>query len=525
MKRTKIIILSTILLTAAIAMGCQQQTQTGGQARPEAEQATSTPIPNAIPNVIPYTLEFEPVVVPETIPTLHAYSWAPAKPGGIYVLGGRTVSGLHMFTTGANNFPNPNTVMWWINPAEKKALKVIDFRILENKEITDALSSTNQQGYYDASSGYWYIAGGYGIDSKTGKFKTFDTLVRIPMDTVDKMVQAPSITPEMLKSLELDIEIIHNPLFQVTGGALHKTTNYFVLLFGQNFDGAYNPFGSGFTQNYTEQIRYFQVKAGKLAVFNTGKLDENPMDPKEAGKFHRRDLPVTMTVDPASGSPRVVAFGGVFPSGLIAGYTDAIYVQERFGQIQKVVDDNLDKRFSQYQCPTIPVYDGKNKVVYYTFFGGIGHYWYFQTPSQNKVYQDATNQGRNDGLPFVADITTVISKSDGSYAEYIAPTPIPGTKLHGASIDFIPNPGSGKFLTSEVVDLSRFAPGERTLIGYIFGGIEADNPLPVVPNTGTRATNAIYKVWLNMKPWAGLPAAEGHEAVGKYNHVPTGSGN
>lgn len=515
MKRSRIIYLSIILLAASFGPACQQQS---GSQQPNEQQAQGTPDPNVIPGVVPYTLEFVPVTAPSTIPSLHAYSWAPAKPGGIYALGGRTVAGLHMFTTGANNFPSPNTVMWWINPAKPSALKVIDFKNLQNKEIADALSSTNQQGYYDESTGYWYIAGGYGIDSKTGKFKTFDTLVRIPMDTVDKMVQAPSITPEMLKSLELGIEIIHNPLFQVTGGALHKTANYFVLLFGQNFDGAYNPFGSGFTQNYTEQIRYFQVKPGKLAVFNTGKLDENPMDPKEAGKFHRRDLPVVTTVDPATGAERVAAFGGVFPSGMIAGYTDVVYVQERFGQLQKVVDDNLDKRFSQYQCPTIPVYDSKNKVVYYTFFGGIGHYWYSQTPAQHTVYEQATSQGRNDGLPFVADITTVIHKSDGTYAEYIAPSPIPGTMLHGASIDFLPNPASGKLLPTGVIDLSRFAPGERTLIGYIFGGIEADNPLPVVPNTGTRATNAIYSVYLSMVPWGGIPASAGHEAVGQYDH-------
>lgn len=33
-------------------------------------------------------------------------------------------------------------------------------------------------------------------------------------------------------------------------------------------------------------------------------------------------------------------------------YTDAVYVQERFGQLQAVVDSKLNKRFNHHECPS-----------------------------------------------------------------------------------------------------------------------------------------------------------------------------
>lgn len=500
------VLLTMILLMVGFA-GCSPSPAPREQATTTTPAPAGTPVSGAVANAIPYTMEFVLASGQNNLPALHAYCWAPAKQGGIYVLGGRLNKGLHMFTGGPDNFASPNQSLWWIDLNGLNAKELVKFTTFQNKDLSDPLMATNQQCYFDQPTGAWYIAGGYGLSSTDGKMKTFDTLIRIPVAMVDALAQGTS------GSLESSMEILHNPLFKVTGGALKKTANYFVLAFGQSFDGNYNPFGSGFEQDYTEQVRYFQVKPGKLAVFNTGKLEANANDSREAGKFHRRDLPVVSTVDPADGSERIAAFGGVFPEGQIAGFTDAIYVKETFGQLQKVIDDKLVKRFSQYQCPTIPVYDRANKVVYHTFFGGIGHYWFFQSPSQHQVYEDATKQGRNDGLPFVEDITTLIHRADGTYDEYIATAPIPGNALRGSSVDFIPNPANTKVLPNGTIDLNAFANNERVMIGYIFGGIDADNPLPQVTNTGTQATNAVYQVFLTRKPSDGIPASKGNEAV------------
>ncbi len=94
--------------------------------------------------------------------------------------------------------------------------------------------------------------------------------------------------------------------------------------------------------------------------------------------------------------------------------------------------------------------------------------------------------------------------------------------LHGASAEFIPNLAeSSKFqgVAGSVVNLSAFTPGQKKLIGYIYGGIEAANPLPCKPSTGTIGTNALYQVYLTMSPWQGLvPASQAKEAVGYFTH-------
>jgi hypothetical protein len=80
---------------------------------------------------------------------------------------------------------------------------------------------------------------------------------------------------------------------------------------------------------------------------------------------------------------------------------------------------------------------------------------------------------------------------------------------------------SAKFqgIGGNVVSLAAFQPGEKELIGYIYGGVEADYPLPCVPSAGTQATNALYQVYLTKSAWLGqIPATNAHEAIGYYTH-------
>jgi len=282
--------------------------------------------------------------------------------------------------------------------------------------------------------------------------------------------------------------------------------------------GNYNPFTQVNQQTYVEEIRYFRIMTNPLRVTATGKL-EPPGGGAKDHPFHRRDLPVVNSIDPATGNPRITAYGGVFPPGLIAGYLYPVRVTMQNNMPRTIVDRKAVKKFSQYECPTVVVWDSMGKTVYHTFFGGIGHYYYSYDPYQTQVYQYVQKVGRNDGLPFTEDITTFLEKSDGSTAEYIAPAPIPYSKLRGASIEFIPAASnSSTVLQNGVFNLQAFTPGSRTLIGYIYGGIEAVYPLPVIPSFGTGATNALYEVYLTRTPWDGIPASQGHEAKGVFAH-------
>jgi len=127
-----------------------------------------------------------------------------------------------------------------------------------------------------------------------------------------------------------------------------------------------------------------------------------------------------------------------------------------------------------------------------------------------------THQGRNDGFPFVADITTFLQSADGTYKEYIHTRPTPGNRLVGASINFIV---SRQLMTERlaygngVIKLAKLPVTRGTLVGYIYGGIEAQNPLPLIPNTGTFVSNSVFKVILVRTPSAGIPADQGHEST------------
>ena len=154
--------------------------------------------------------------------------------------------------------------------------------------------------------------------------------------------------------------------------------------------------------------------------------------------------------------------------------------------------------------------------MYHTFFGGIGHYYYFQTPSQKAAYDTVSKQGRNDGFPFVEDVSTLKLSPGGSYSEYISTKPIPGNRLLGTSCNFILDNSlitKGIAYQNGIINLAKLPTGQKVPIGYIYGGIEAQNPLPLQPNSGTFVSNTLFTVYLTKGPTAAIPASEGHESV------------
>ena len=107
------------------------------------------------------------------------------------------------------------------------------------------------------------------------------------------------------------IRQIQNPAFKVTGGAMYDMNGRTHLVFGQDFDGAYTPFGEG---TYTNQVRSFDIvdDGTNLSVSNITMTtpDEN---------YRRRDLNVVPTIRPdgmGGIQQGLVVFSGVFtPAG------------------------------------------------------------------------------------------------------------------------------------------------------------------------------------------------------------------
>ncbi len=461
---------------------------------------------------LPFTLAFEPM--PETAgsarPGLQAYMWMRQPTGHFFILGGRLV-GLHQFKTSGNNFPQPNQTIWWCDPSRGLVQPLLDLTLV-SPEIGGPLMATDQQSYHDVEAGEWLIVGGYGIDNTHNQLRTFDTLIRIPIDPFENIMLSGLSPSQKAASFERIVSVQHDPLFGVTGGTMGKIGGRYLLLFGQRMDGSYNPFVGSLAQVYTEAVRFFRFDGQRRAI-GMGELKSPDLDKP----FHRRDGPIVNSVDPVTGLPRIIAFGGVFPPGKLGGYLNPVYVETRDGRLAATTDRSVEQLFCQYTCPVIVIWDAPNKAVYHTFFGGISRSWYWQNDAQQKVYLEVTAEGRNDGLPFIADISTLVLGANGQSAEWVAPAPIPDYKLHGTSTDFIPLPNALNPAISEagVIDIGRIPAGEQVLLGHIYGGVEASYPLPVIPNYGSSASSTIYRVWLTAAPAGGyIPARDGHLAYG-----------
>ncbi len=482
---------------------------------------------------VPYTLTFVPSTT-ASLPALHSYCLANVSATQWLVLGGRYQNGLHTFNP-SGNFAGPNTFLWSINPVAGTALQVADLSQLQ-PNVGNPLTSTNQECEYNAATGYWYAIGGYGVTRPGTNFQTFPTVTRIPVPTLLSIVNNGNLTPAQRQTAVSALlndpanQITSTPL-QVTGGVLsHMASGLEFLAFGQVFTGSYNPFSSntGFTQTYTQQVVPFTISNCTAAQGDACALTVNTFTPITSADpdkpFNRRDFAAGYDVDPTSGGERFAVFGGVFRPGAIAAYDYPVYITGAGTTVQVTPDHTAHQHLGFYNEPLIVAWDGTNS--YHTFFGGISHYFLNQTPQQKQVYALVTTEGRNDGMPFAQDIGTLIEGSTGAYQEFVAPRGVPKGNLDGASVDFVPNLGVSQHLQGSggsVVNLSSFQPGERELIGYIYGGIEAQFPLPCIPSHGTQAVGTLYSVYLTMTPWPGLlPASQMTEATGYFDHESDG---
>jgi hypothetical protein len=145
----------------------------------------------------------------------------------------------------------------------------------------DLLSVTSAQSYQLGST--LYMTGGYGVDTASGNFTTKDALTAIDVPALMQWVvnASPGDTAAQ------HIRQIHDPIFQVTGGAMKLGAGgVTMLIFGQNFVGAYVGSANG---TYTEQVRRFRIvdDGVNLSVVPLGALPALP-DPD----YRRRDLNV-----------------------------------------------------------------------------------------------------------------------------------------------------------------------------------------------------------------------------------------
>ncbi|SFO05102.1 hypothetical protein SAMN04488519_103234 [Algoriphagus ornithinivorans] len=503
--KNKLVLYIFSVLFSSVWMACSSSDKgEGNEAENNSLISEVAMDPNAQAGALPYTIEFEEQNFPgkAPLPRLQSFGSAVNQAGEIFMVGGRR-QGLHTFDPfPAHNFvkDSANNFLFVIDPSTGDQWS---FNVKQlSAEFSAPLQATNLQTYHDKETDYMYVVGGYGWKADSSDMVTFGSVIQFQLEAITKAIKGGASAQDIQGLMKIG----KDDRLAITGGVLSKSGETFQLIFGQRFDGQYRAFGgTDFKQKYSNQIRNFRLNPQNLSISAYGAETNSGWDQP----FHRRDGNIIESVDPKSGAQIMTALGGVFKPGIIGGYDYPIFIS---GPSNVSMDSTVHQKFSQYECPVITIYNpnSQDTSVYHTMFGGISLFYYNQTPSQKAAFDKVTAQGRNDGLPFISDISVFQRNATGQYQEYILPNPIPNNRLLGSSTNFIPNRalvGQGLAFENGVLDLSKVAANDKVLVGYIFGGIEAAQPLPLVPNEGTSVSNSLFAVYVTNSSSAAIPAA------------------
>ena len=425
---------------------------------------------------LPYKIDLIPYDLGETpVPSLH--SFAKAQWAGKWLLIGGRTNGLHAFTqNGFANFPvaHQNRDIWVLDPVTKQSWQ----RSLQDEaanlsvEAVDSLAVTNNQFYQ--TDDRLYITGGYGYRTDDD-FTTFDALTSIDIPGLMAWVQGGA------GQASTHIQQIRDPLFRVTGGAMYEIEGRTQLVFGQDFQGAYTPFGNG---EYTHQVRSFKIAT------EDGQLDVSDVflsEPQDA--YRRRDLNVVPIVRLTDGEiqPMLVALSGVFTEN---GGAWSVPVEIDVSGVPKMADPTRANTFRQpmntYYSAKLGLFSETTGEMHNVLFGGISLHVY----DRETQTLEQSNQ-----LPFMNQLTSVVIDAEARYQQFLLPNEFPefydkesGKRLHfGTNAEFMLADGVQTY-ENGVIRMDRLT--NPTTLGYLFGGIAADQP-----NRGnTAASGRIFQV-------------------------------
>lgn len=413
-----------------------------------------------------FAVDIEPISIPN-MPGIHSYSWGKTEDGKWIILGGR-IDGLHQRQPFAAFQAQDNNKNVYVIDVNTNQIWSADLSNL-NASIFEQLQSTNQE--FHQRDSMLYIIGGYGFSATSNDHITYPNLTAVSLEGLAQaVINGDDITSYFRQ--------INNVNLKVTGGQLGYLDSTFYLVGGQLFDGRYNPMGPdhgpGFTQQYTNEIRTFKINddGNNLNIFDY-------MATTDTVNLHRRDYNMAPQIFP-DGTHGFTAFSGVF------NYSDMPYlntVDITPGTYN--TNNSFNQYLSQYHCAKLPIYDTINNVMHTVFFGGMSQ---FTMDNLGNLVEDLD-------VPFVKTISRISRLNDGSMEEnklgYIEmPT------LVGSGAEFIPV--DHLYYENEILDLESL-PNARTLVGYIYGGIEssAANIFFINDGSQSQASSGIFEVYID----------------------------
>lgn len=413
-----------------------------------------------------FNIEIEATTITNT-PGIHSYSWGKTSDGKWVIIGGR-IDGLHQRQPFAAFLEaDNNKFVFVIDPINEESWSA-DLSVL-SAGLFEQLQSTNQEFYQRDTT--LYIIGGYGYSATAADHITFPNLTAVNINELaDAVINAQPITSYFRQ--------ISDTRLKVTGGQVGYIDSLFYLAGGQLFDGRYNPMGPdmgpGFIQEYTNEIRTFKIDddGTTMTIY-----DYNAMT--DITNLHRRDYNMSKQIFP-NGDMGFTMFSGVFDPNDMP-YLNSVDITPS----GYTVNNNFNQYLSQYHSAKIPFYDVNSNSMHTLFFGGMSQFYLDDT---NTLIEDVD-------VPFVKTISKVTRLSDGSMTE-AALNYIEMPALLGAGSEFIP---VGDYLYNEdIIDINAI-PNSKTLIGYIYGGIQSSDQNIFFINDGTQsfASNTIFKVYVN----------------------------
>jgi hypothetical protein len=436
------------------------------------------------PEGLPFTLDIE--TSSTSLPKgLQSYAFAVYKGKWLFVSG--VTGGLHGFNPDDDNFP-PNEQSTNIYVVDIKKKKTYTKSLLDKsshltaKEI-EALSVVSPA--YKQVGNTLYVIGGYGPDSEAGTFNTKQTLTAIDVPGLIRWVEKDE------GSAKQNIRQTHSSIFQVSGGHLTQFDAHspFLIIFGQNFDGYYTSESGG---DYTEQVRTFRLmdNGDSLSVFAEEYKAKQP-------SYRRRDLNVIPTIQlhKKHYENGYMALSGVFTEeGGV--WTVPVFIDTKGAS--SMPNPSKSSTFKQgmnnYNCACMGIFSKKSNHMHTILFGGLS----YETVEDGTFTQDSE-------IPFTNLVTDVVIDEhgqmkqyllDATYPEILSTEVNPGNPLlFGTGACFIPASSSPLF-PNGVFSLDSIK--EKTLVGYIVGGIQS-----TLPNTNTQADSApspyIFEVHLTPK--------------------------
>ena len=415
-----------------------------------------------------FTVQIEPLTITNA-PNVHSFAWGTTSDDKWVIIGGR-IDGLHQRQPFASFLENDNNRNVYVldpvvNQTWSTSLNVLPATIFEQ------LQSTNQE--FIQRNNTLYIIGGYGYSATQIDHVTYANLTAIDVDGLAAaVINGTSITSYFRQISDINLA--------VTGGQLGLLNDIFYLCGGQYFEGRYNPMGPdhgpGFIQNYTDEIRTFEISddGTNLSIVNYSAQNDT-------NNLHRRDYNMSPQIFP-NGESGFTMFSGVFQHDVDLPWLNTVDVVASGYS----VNNSFNQFLSQYHSSKIPIYDTANNTMHTLFFGGMSQY----------ALDENDNLIQDDMVPFVKTISKVTRLSDGSMVESALDIEMP--TLLGSGAEFIPFDSSSNYFSNDILDLNSLEEG-LTLIGYIFGGIEStqENIFWINDGTQSSASNLAFKVFIN----------------------------